>query len=335
MALCHEFGVTLDDTCHHPMVAGRDSCQCDACGQVCKGRFAGCPDVWARGPQPVASPEGDWHYLSDRVPLGPAADRAGGTSPADAASIDRPPPAPPLAAEDAEGPASPPATTGPVPDPPPAATAPIPPALVSAIQASHDSLAALAAEMATQRGLLESVRDDVQRQSAFVAEARLRSAELERRIAELGERSETVAHPPEPAGTPETDERLLRAVRASVMAALREERDLVVTPLRDAINDLGFSLRRELANHAKLADRLANLADAVRALRPAGERRVQGGNGTTPQVGPGTRSRGVAGDGAEGPGANGNGAGHDGDPASSAADAAPSAPRRSRSRPAS
>lgn len=35
------------------MRADSDSCHCDECGVVCKGRFAACPTVWAQGPQPV------------------------------------------------------------------------------------------------------------------------------------------------------------------------------------------------------------------------------------------------------------------------------------------
>lgn len=36
------------------MVAGATSCTCQQCGVECKGRFAGCVDVWARGPREVA-----------------------------------------------------------------------------------------------------------------------------------------------------------------------------------------------------------------------------------------------------------------------------------------
>src|SRR5436309_2866228 len=30
------------------MTAGPDACRCDACGIECRGRFAGCTEVWAR-----------------------------------------------------------------------------------------------------------------------------------------------------------------------------------------------------------------------------------------------------------------------------------------------
>jgi len=55
MGRCHEFGLQIHDGCGHPMVAGENACACSECGVVCGGRFAGCPDVWARGPQPVST----------------------------------------------------------------------------------------------------------------------------------------------------------------------------------------------------------------------------------------------------------------------------------------
>lgn len=36
------------------MRAGERACACPECGVVCQGLFDGCPDVWARGPRPVA-----------------------------------------------------------------------------------------------------------------------------------------------------------------------------------------------------------------------------------------------------------------------------------------
>ncbi len=35
------------------MVAGPDACHCPHCDTTCKGKFAGCVDVWARGPRAV------------------------------------------------------------------------------------------------------------------------------------------------------------------------------------------------------------------------------------------------------------------------------------------
>ena len=35
------------------MLPGDNACVCQECGVVCGGRFAGCPDVWERGPRPV------------------------------------------------------------------------------------------------------------------------------------------------------------------------------------------------------------------------------------------------------------------------------------------
>ena len=54
MGWCHEFGVQIKAGCSHPMEADHDRCACPQCQTACGGHFAGCPDVWARGPQPVA-----------------------------------------------------------------------------------------------------------------------------------------------------------------------------------------------------------------------------------------------------------------------------------------
>ncbi len=54
MGLCHEFGSQIRAGCDHPMRAGASACSCAECGVVCRGLFDGCPDVWARGPRPVA-----------------------------------------------------------------------------------------------------------------------------------------------------------------------------------------------------------------------------------------------------------------------------------------
>lgn len=37
------------------MVPGAGACTCGACGVVCKGRYAGCKEVWAAGPRPGAA----------------------------------------------------------------------------------------------------------------------------------------------------------------------------------------------------------------------------------------------------------------------------------------
>lgn len=37
------------------MVAEREACSCRECGTLCKGKFAGCVDVWARGPRTTAA----------------------------------------------------------------------------------------------------------------------------------------------------------------------------------------------------------------------------------------------------------------------------------------
>jgi DNA repair ATPase RecN len=54
MGWCHEFGPQILEGCDHPMVAEATSCTCGECGSTCNGKFAGCVDVWARGPRLVA-----------------------------------------------------------------------------------------------------------------------------------------------------------------------------------------------------------------------------------------------------------------------------------------
>src|SRR5215212_4650244 len=54
MGRCHEFGSQIREGCGHPMRAGERACACPECGVSCQGQFDGCPDVWARGPRPVA-----------------------------------------------------------------------------------------------------------------------------------------------------------------------------------------------------------------------------------------------------------------------------------------
>src|SRR3954469_10556287 len=51
MGWCHEFGPDISDDCHHPMTAGESRCFCEVCGITRPGRFAGCSEVWLRGPK--------------------------------------------------------------------------------------------------------------------------------------------------------------------------------------------------------------------------------------------------------------------------------------------
>jgi hypothetical protein len=73
MGWCHEFGARINDSCEHPMTAGSESCGCEACGVICKGRFASCEAVWARGPQLVQithSPSDAYERAVTQTPLG-------------------------------------------------------------------------------------------------------------------------------------------------------------------------------------------------------------------------------------------------------------------------
>ena len=56
MGWCAEFGCRIRDGCDHTMAAGRKACTCPDCAVVCKGRFNGCPEVWAAGPRTGSQP---------------------------------------------------------------------------------------------------------------------------------------------------------------------------------------------------------------------------------------------------------------------------------------
>ncbi len=55
MGWCHEFGCQITTGCNHPMKAGGSACTCTMCETVCRGKFSGCPEVFARS-VPVAVP---------------------------------------------------------------------------------------------------------------------------------------------------------------------------------------------------------------------------------------------------------------------------------------
>src|SRR5256885_11623798 len=82
MGWCHEFGPQIREGCGHPMRAGESACVCPQCGVVCRGRFAGCAEVWARGPRdvhvvapPVALARRSFMPAQTRAPE-PSAERA-------------------------------------------------------------------------------------------------------------------------------------------------------------------------------------------------------------------------------------------------------------------
>lgn len=72
------------------MQAGQQACACPECGVVCEGLFDGCPDVWARGPRPVA-------FLAGTVPAGRAGALNAGPAPQPQRQQQPPPRRSPLA----------------------------------------------------------------------------------------------------------------------------------------------------------------------------------------------------------------------------------------------
>ena len=47
MGWCHEFGCQITSGCNHPMKAGASACTCTMCETVCRGKFSGCPEIFA------------------------------------------------------------------------------------------------------------------------------------------------------------------------------------------------------------------------------------------------------------------------------------------------
>lgn len=81
------------------MVAGADACSCKPCGTVCRGKFNGCPAVWARGPAgALAVRSVDPQVFADASPSGrlvadlPAPDFSLGTHRPLAEPVPTPPP---------------------------------------------------------------------------------------------------------------------------------------------------------------------------------------------------------------------------------------------------
>ncbi len=44
---CADFGAVISAGCDHLMQVDGSSCRCPGCGTVCRGKFSGCPEVWA------------------------------------------------------------------------------------------------------------------------------------------------------------------------------------------------------------------------------------------------------------------------------------------------
>ena len=88
------------------MQAGETACACPECGVVCEGLFDGCPDVWARGPRPVAL------SLSSAAPL-----RMRGLNAGPPAHVEEPAPPPPADSAPSSSALPPSAPQPPVPQP--------------------------------------------------------------------------------------------------------------------------------------------------------------------------------------------------------------------------
>src|SRR5436305_9777872 len=88
MGWCHEFGPQIREGCGHPMRAGESACTCPQCGVVCRGRFTGCAEVWARGPREVHVISPPRALLARRASLVPLTETVAEQAPLDAVADD-------------------------------------------------------------------------------------------------------------------------------------------------------------------------------------------------------------------------------------------------------
>lgn len=92
MGWCQEFGPQISEGCDHAMVAGSSACSCPHCGAVCKGKFGGCVNVWARGPDQTlvrtapARTSVPANATTSATTEAAATDSGGGSDPADSDS---------------------------------------------------------------------------------------------------------------------------------------------------------------------------------------------------------------------------------------------------------
>ena len=166
MGRCHEFGSQIREGCGHPMRAGERACACPECGVVCEGQFDGCPDVWARGPRPVALTVTGAAIAAPRVRALTA-----GPAPAQAAEM-----AAPAANGHSAGPPPPPPPSEPPPPRSPGQGADSRTEILRWFEDAFDEL----------RNELHAVASTVTRQQAMLAEL-LDSREAELRVVMVAE----------------------------------------------------------------------------------------------------------------------------------------------------
>jgi hypothetical protein len=204
--------------------------------------------VWAAGPRPVAV-IASTNPLSSRPVPEPA------PTPADAGPHrDRAPsapsaPSPPTAPDPADR----------------AARAAAVAWLREALEGLRDDVAALSDVLARQQATIGALGQEATRQGAVLGDLVHALAGQQALIASLSDAVRSTDRQAEaPARSANlVDEALHRTIRSAVLTALRTERELVVGPLKDAIDQLRASLDKELARNAVLGERVQELARTV------------------------------------------------------------------------
>ena len=273
MGRCHEFGSQIREGCGHPMQAGEQACACPACGVVCDGLFDGCPDVWERGPRPVA-------FVTAALPASrPRALNAGPF--AEAASPPPPLPPPPTPPPVQQSPLANGFSGGPVPPPqPPPRSMPPPPPLSPPPAAAgagprSDVLRWFEDAFNELRNELHAVAATLTRQQAMLAElldtreAELRVVMVAESLPELAGEAAAKALADQTGGLADIVEDRLEEFRLGAEAS-----DLATVATMDAMRELlqriemAAQVDAEAANYAGAVRLEALKASVARQLKP-------------------------------------------------------------------
>jgi hypothetical protein len=241
MGRCHEFGLQIREGCGHPMQPGENACSCPECGTVCGGRFAGCPDVWARGVQSEAMVEPPATEVLARPinrPNGTGRRRAGG------ARV-RAPEARTVAREEAVVESQPPSASverAPRPTPQPGASAAALRWLEGAFSGLRDELHSLRSSLNQQQATLAELVSGLTQQQVLLAElVETRSTDL-RLMATL--------------------EALPQAVEDATLRAVAEGQHLTVDTIVGSIDTIVASVE---TSHERAAAALSQALDGLEA----------------------------------------------------------------------
>lgn len=246
------------------MEAGEQACACPACGVVCEGLFDGCPEVWERGPRPVA-------FVSAAISAPRARALNPGPAPEPQPRWQQPPVPPPPAYQSPLANGFSGGAVSPPPPPPP----PLPPRQQPGAGSRADVLHWFEGAFDELRGELHAVAGTLTRQQAMLAElldareAELRVVMVAESLPELAGEAAATALADQTAGLAEVVDAQLEDFRVAVEAS-----DMSTVAAMDGMRELlqriemASGVDVQAANHAGAARLEALKTSMVRQLRP-------------------------------------------------------------------